>query len=96
MSSMRGAFVIMPFGEKKAADGTVIDFDAVYRDLLAPAIIAAGLAPRRCRRGSPTRDRSTNPEDLVPVGIRIKPTFRVNFSAECELTHTPRSNADLF
>jgi hypothetical protein len=44
---MRRAFVIMPFGKKKAADGTVIDFDAVYRDLLAPAITAAGLTPHR-------------------------------------------------
>jgi hypothetical protein len=54
MSSTRRAFVIMPFGEKKAADGTVIDFDAVYRELIAPAITAAGLAPHRAdadRRG---------------------------------------------
>ena len=54
MSSARRAFVIMPFGEKKAADGTVIDFNAVYRELLAPAITAAGLAPHRAdadRRG---------------------------------------------
>ena len=47
MSTTRRAFVIMPFGEKKAADGTVIDFDTIYRDLLAPAILAAGLAPHR-------------------------------------------------
>jgi tetratricopeptide (TPR) repeat protein len=54
MSSTRRAFVIMPFGEKKAADGTVINFNAVYRELLAPAITAAGLAPHRAdadRRG---------------------------------------------
>jgi tetratricopeptide (TPR) repeat protein len=54
MSSARRAFVIMPFGEKKAADGTVIDFNIVYRELLAPAITAAGLAPHRAdadRRG---------------------------------------------
>src|SRR6516162_4070037 len=52
--STRRAFVIMPFGKKTAADGTVIDFDAVYKDLLAPAITAAGLAPHRAdadRRG---------------------------------------------
>jgi tetratricopeptide (TPR) repeat protein len=54
MSSTRRAFVIMPFGEKKAADGTVIDFNAVYKEFLAPAITAAGLAPHRAdadRRG---------------------------------------------
>ena len=54
MSSSRRAFVIMPFGKKKAADRTVIDFDAVYKEFLAPAITAAGLAPHRAdadRRG---------------------------------------------
>ena len=54
MTSTRRAFVIMPFGEKKAADGTAIDFDAVYQDLFAPAIAAAGLMPHRAdadRRG---------------------------------------------
>src|ERR1700730_7602153 len=53
-SSTRRAFVIMPFGEKKAPDGTAIDFDAVYRDLFASAITAAGLMPHRAdadRRG---------------------------------------------
>jgi tetratricopeptide (TPR) repeat protein len=54
MSSTRRAFVIMPFGKKTAADGTVIDFDAVYKEFLAPAIVAASLAPHRAdadRRG---------------------------------------------
>ena len=31
MTFTRRAFVIMPFGEKKAPDGTAIDFDAVYQ-----------------------------------------------------------------
>jgi tetratricopeptide (TPR) repeat protein len=54
MSSTRRAFVIMPFGEKKTADGTAIDFNEVYKELLAPAITAAGLTPHRAdadRRG---------------------------------------------
>jgi tetratricopeptide (TPR) repeat protein len=54
MSSTRRAFVIMPFGKKTAPDGTIIDFNAVYMELLAPAITAAGLAPHRAdadRRG---------------------------------------------
>jgi hypothetical protein len=54
MSSTRRAFVIMPFGRKKASDGTEIDFDAVYAKLLAPAVQAAGLQPHRAdaeRRG---------------------------------------------
>src|SRR5215471_13785711 len=54
MPSIRRAFVIMPFGEKKAPDGTAIDFDAVYKELFAPAIAAVGLQPHRAdadRRG---------------------------------------------
>ena len=44
----------MPFGRKKGPDGTEIDCDAIYDELLAPAIVAAGLAPHRAdadRRG---------------------------------------------
>src|SRR5260370_13775184 len=54
MASTRRAFVVMPFGEKRAADGTAIDFNEVYKELLAPAITAAGLTPHRAdadRRG---------------------------------------------
>lgn len=40
-------FVLMPFGRKAAPDGRVINFDAVYRDLIAPAIRAAELDPLR-------------------------------------------------
>ncbi|PPK73919.1 hypothetical protein B0F87_11330 [Methylobacter tundripaludum] len=37
------AFVAMPFGQKKGPDGTDIDFNAIYENLLKPAIEAAGL-----------------------------------------------------
>ena len=40
-------FVHMPFGQKPDASGATVDFDAVYRDLIAPAIEAAGLKPVR-------------------------------------------------
>lgn len=36
-------FVIMPFGRKSDAGGQVIDFDSVYREIIAPAIEEAGL-----------------------------------------------------
>jgi len=38
------AFVAMPFGNKPGQDGTLINFNAIYNDLLKPAIEAAGLA----------------------------------------------------
>ncbi len=54
MSSGRHAFIIMPFHNKKGPDGTDIDFDVVYQELLGPAIEMAGLRPHRAdadRRG---------------------------------------------
>jgi cellulose biosynthesis protein BcsQ len=36
-------FVIMPFGTKPHAHGSIIDFDYVYRELVAPAVQRAGL-----------------------------------------------------
>jgi O-acetyl-ADP-ribose deacetylase (regulator of RNase III) len=41
-------FVIMPFGTKRDAAGTEIDFDAVYRDLIRGPVKAMGFKPIRC------------------------------------------------
>jgi tetratricopeptide (TPR) repeat protein len=54
MPSARRAFVVMPFGAKPGPDGAPIDFDAIYDQLLAPAVKDAGLVPHRAdadRRG---------------------------------------------
>ena len=40
-------FVVMPFGVKPAGTLLSVDFDAVYRELIAPAIERAGLEPIR-------------------------------------------------
>lgn len=40
-------FVLMPFGRKQDGAGRLIDFDAVYRQIIAPAVAAAGLEPIR-------------------------------------------------
>jgi hypothetical protein len=40
-------FVLMPFGKKTNPGGGTIDFDVVYRDLIAPAVNAADLEPLR-------------------------------------------------
>jgi tetratricopeptide (TPR) repeat protein len=40
-------FVLMPFGKKAASDGSVIDFDRVYAELISPAIAQAQLEPLR-------------------------------------------------
>jgi len=40
-------FVLMPFGKKTDAAGLTIDFDAVYQEVIRPAIAEAGLDPLR-------------------------------------------------
>ena len=40
-------FVIMPFGKKSGRAGRKIDFDAVYNDIIKPAVDAAGFMPFR-------------------------------------------------
>ena len=40
-------FVLMPFGRKTDAAGRSTDFDAVYREIIAPAVFAVGLEPIR-------------------------------------------------
>jgi hypothetical protein len=40
-------FVLMPFGRKTDAAGRTTDFDAVYRDVIAPAVQSVGLEPIR-------------------------------------------------
>lgn len=40
---MQRAFVIRPFGTKKDLAGKTIDFEAIHRDLIAPALIEADL-----------------------------------------------------
>lgn len=36
-------FVLMPFGQKPDAAGNLINFDAVYKELIAPAVTEAGM-----------------------------------------------------
>jgi tetratricopeptide (TPR) repeat protein len=40
-------FILMPFGKKAAPNGSVIDFDRVYGDVIAPAVKQADLEPLR-------------------------------------------------
>jgi tetratricopeptide (TPR) repeat protein len=40
-------FILMPFGKKSSPDGTSVDFDRVYNELIAPAVRDAQLEPIR-------------------------------------------------
>lgn len=55
-------FVLMPFGTKPDSAGALIDFDVVYRDLIAPAIRDAELEPLRA-------------DEVVVGGIIHEPMF---------------------
>jgi len=47
MPSAPFCFVLMPFGRKSDSAGKSIDFDAVYREVIKPAVAEAGLEPFR-------------------------------------------------
>jgi tetratricopeptide (TPR) repeat protein len=47
MATPAHAFVAMPFGRKPGPDGAEVDFNRVYRELIAPAIRTAGLSAFR-------------------------------------------------
>jgi tetratricopeptide (TPR) repeat protein len=47
MATRAHAFVAMPFGRKPGPDGNELDFNRIYRELIAPAIEAAGLGAFR-------------------------------------------------
>ncbi len=40
-------FILMPFGKKPGAGGRTIDFDAVYREIIVPAVKLAEMEPLR-------------------------------------------------
>jgi len=52
------AFVVMPFGKKKGGDGSLYDFNAIYRELIKPALIVAGFDPFRA-------DEETSSGDIL-------------------------------
>lgn len=54
------AFVIMPFGKKKGADGSIYDFNAIYTQLIKPALEAAGFEPFRADEETTSGDILTD------------------------------------
>src|SRR5438046_8767627 len=76
-------FVLMPFGKKPGAAGTTIDFDAVYKYLVAPAISAAGLEPLRA-------------DEEQTGGIIHKPMFERLILCEFAVADLTTANANVF
>lgn len=70
-------FVAMPFGKKSGHDGEIIDFNAVYNDLLKPAAESIGLAVFRADQEQAAGDIKTDMfqelliADLVIVDLTL-------------------------
>jgi tetratricopeptide (TPR) repeat protein len=54
------AFVVMPFGNKKGADSRPYDFNAIYKQLIKPAIEDAGFEPFRADEETASGDILTD------------------------------------
>jgi len=76
-------FVLMPFGKKPDAGGSVVDFDAVYRDLIDPSIREADLEPLRA-------------DDEIGGGIIHKPMFERLILCEYAVADLTTANANVF
>jgi tetratricopeptide (TPR) repeat protein len=76
-------FILMPFGKKPDAGGALIDFDAVYKDLIAPAVREAGLDPIRA-------------DEEMTGGIIHKPMFERLILCEYAVADLTTANANVF
>src|SRR5882757_171054 len=76
-------FVLMPFGKKPDYSGSLIDFDAVYEKLLAPAIREADLEPIRA-------------DEEVVGGIIHKPMFERLILCQYAVADLTTANANVF
>ena len=76
-------FILMPFGKKSDATGRVIDFDAVYDQLIAPAVRAADLEPLRA-------------DEEKSGGIIHKPMFERLILCDFAVADLTAANANVF
>jgi hypothetical protein len=76
-------FVLMPFGRKPGSGGAIVDFDAVYAELIKPAIDAAELAPLRA-------------DEEQAGGIIHKPMFERLILCEYAIADLTTANANVF
>jgi tetratricopeptide (TPR) repeat protein len=76
-------FVAMPFGVKPDGAGGSIDFDAVYEELVRPAVTAAGLEPLRA-------------DEEMSGGIIHKPMFERLILCDYAVADLTTANANVF
>lgn len=83
MSQRPLCFVLMPFGEKYAESGISIDFDAIYRQIIRPAVEQAGLEPLRA-------------DGEIVDGIIHKPMFERLLLCQYAVADLTTANANVF
>lgn len=83
MSSKPLCFVLMPFGKKVAGGKHPIDFDAVYKTVIAPAVEAAGMEPIRA-------------DEEEAGGIIHKPMFERLVLCDYAVADLTAANANVF
>jgi len=76
-------FVLMPFGQKPDVSGKLVDFDAVYNDLIAPAIREAGLDPIRA-------------DEEMTGGLIHKPMYERLIFCKFAVADLTTANANVF
>ncbi len=76
-------FILMPFGHKPTSDGRMVDFDAVYQQLIKPAVEAAGLEPLRA-------------DEEQVGGLIHKPMFERLVLCEYAVADLTTANANVF
>ncbi len=76
-------FVLMPVGCKPGSQGGSIDFDAVWRELVAPAVVDAGLTPIR-------------PEQEQSGGVTHETTFERLILCDYAIADVTLADARLF
>jgi hypothetical protein len=76
-------FVLMPFGQKPDGAGGVVDFDAVYREIIAPAVSEAGMEALRA-------------DEEQGGGVIHKPMFERLLLCEYAVADLTTANANVF
>jgi tetratricopeptide (TPR) repeat protein len=76
-------FVLMPFGQKPDGAGATVNFDAVYKDLIKPAVEAAGMEPIRA-------------DEELAGGMIHKPMFERLILCEYAVADLTTANANVF
>lgn len=76
-------FVIMPFGKKKDIDGTEVDFDHVYHQMIEKAIEELGIDCERC-------------DEIPDTGAIHKKMFKGIFEADAAVVDITSLNPNVF